>query len=207
MSRRALFFLTAIAMLIPLPAIAQVGAPVPEVIVGQELERLHLSFPQDPQSTWFLDTFGARRASGHVHIGVDLHAPKGSPVYAVAAGVVTRVAISGRAGAYVVIDHGPGWKSWYMHLDTDEPGTDNGRGRFDTAFATGIENGTFVDAGELIGFVGDSGNAEHTEPHTHFELHRNGRAIDPYLMLVQAQERALLGLHAERLTELAERIL
>lgn len=206
MWRRALFALTTLAMMIPLPAIAQVGGSVPEVIVGQEVERLHLFFPQDPETTWFLDTFGARRGGGHVHIGVDLHAPKGSPVYAIAPGVVTRVAISGRAGAYVVIDHGPGWSSWYMHLDTDDPGTDNGRGRFDTAFATGIESGAFVNAGELIGFVGDSGNAEHTEPHTHFELHRNGRAIDPYPMLVQAQERALLGLHAQRLAELAAHI-
>lgn len=207
MWRRAIFFCIAVAMLFPLPAIAQVRGPVPEVIVGSETERLHLSFPQDPETTWFLDTFGARRAGGHVHIGVDLHAAKGSPVYAIAPGVVTRVAISGRAGAYVVIDHGPGWSSWYMHLDTDEPGTDNGRGRFDTAFAVGIEDGAFVDAGTLIGFVGDSGNAEHTEPHTHFELHRNGRAIDPYPMLVQSQQRALHALHAHRMAELAARIL
>lgn len=202
---RALAISIVASALLPLPALGLSGAQSPEVIVGRTIERLHLTFPQDPEMTWFLDTFGDQRA-GHRHIGVDLHAPKGSPVLAVAPGVVTRMSIGGTAGAYLVVDHGPGWTSWYMHLDTDEPGTDNGRGGVDTAFARGIALGSFVDAGQLIGFVGDSGNAEHTEPHTHFELHHNGRAIDPYTMLVQAHERARLGLKAERMAELTARI-
>lgn len=205
MIRRALALTIAVSALLPLPALGVDDATAPGVIAEQPLERIHMTFPQDPDTTWFLDTFGARRA-GHVHIGVDLHAPKGSPVFAVAPGVVTRLSISDRAGAYLVVDHGPGWTSWYMHLDTDEPGTDNGRGGFDTAFARGVLAGSFVDAGQLIGFVGDSGNAEHTEPHTHFELHRDGRAIDPYTMLVEAHERARLALEAERIAELTARI-
>ncbi|MEX1005350.1 MAG: M23 family metallopeptidase [Acidimicrobiia bacterium] len=207
MSRRALVFFIAFAALLALPSFVQASEPSgPQVIGGQSVDRLHLVFPQDPQLTWFLDTFGAGRAGGHVHIGNDLHAPKGSPVYAIAPGVVTRMAISGRAGAYLGVDHGSDWASWYMHLDNDDPGTDNGRGGFETAFAAGISEGSFVDAGQLIGFVGDSGNAEHTVPHTHFELHRNGRAIDPYLLLTQAHERALLAIEAERMAAVAARI-
>lgn len=206
MFRRALGLAIVVLALLPLPALALPDAKAPEVIVEQPVQSLHLSFPQDPETTWFLDTFGDRRV-GHRHIGVDLHAPKGSPVFAVAPGVVTRMSISGTAGAYLVVDHGPGWTSWYMHLDNDEPGTDNGRGGFDTAFAPGIAPGLFVDSGQLIGFVGDSGNAEHTEPHTHFELHHNGRAIDPYTMLVEAHERASLALDAVRLAELTARII
>jgi len=190
-----------LAALAPLPA----GADQPEIAAETPIERLHIVFPQDPDMSWFLDTFGARRA-GRTHIGVDIHAAKSSPVYSVAAGVVTRMAISPRAGAYLVVDHGSGWTSWYMHLDTDQPGTDNGRGRFETAFARGIGVGSFVDAGELIGFVGDSGNAEGTVPHTHFEVHHNGRAIDPYEMLVAAQERAQRAIRAQRLAELEERM-
>lgn len=206
MPRRALVIFIVLAALLPLSSFARAESTDPRVIGGQTVDRLHLVFPQDPQRTWFLDTFGAGRGGGHVHIGNDLHAPKGSPVYAIAPGVVRRMAISGRAGAYLVIDHGSGWTSWYMHLDNDSPGTDNGRGGFETAFAAGITVGTFVDAGQLIGFVGDSGNAEHTVPHTHFELHRNGKAIDPHWLLAQAQERALLAIEAERMAEVAARI-
>ena len=205
MSRRRLAFIV-LATLLVVPLSARAETAEPQVIEADPLERLHLVFPQDPQLTWFLDTFGARRSGGHVHIGNDLHAPKGSPVLSIAPGVVTRKSISGRAGAYLVIDHGSGWTSWYMHLDTDAPGTDNGRGGYDTAFALGIAEGTFVDAGQVIGFVGDSGNAEHTVPHTHFELHRDGRAIDPFRLLTQAQQRALLAIEAERMALLATRI-
>ncbi|HVR32406.1 MAG TPA: M23 family metallopeptidase [Acidimicrobiia bacterium] len=206
MTRRA-GLLMIFLLVLPLPALGQAEPPVPDLAPGVVAEELHLAFPQDPDVTWFLDTFGARRGGGHVHIGVDLHAPKGSPVYAIAPGIVTRVSIGQRAGAYIQIDHGPTWNSWYMHLNTDEPGTNNRRGGFATALAPGIEVGVFVDAGQLIGYVGDSGNAEGTVPHTHFELHRNGRAIDPFPMLVEAQERALMAAQALRLAELATRIL
>lgn len=206
MPRRVLVFVFALlTCLLPLPALAQTGAVAPTLLVDQNVERLHLEFPQDPTVTWFVDAFGAHRGD-HRHIGIDMHAPKGSPVYAVAPGVVTRMAISGRAGAYLVVDHGSGWTSWYMHLDNDDPGTDNGRGGFATAFATGIEVGSFVDAGQIIGHVGDSGNAEGTVPHTHFELHRNGRPVDPYWMLVESHARALMALEAERLAVLVARI-
>jgi murein DD-endopeptidase MepM/ murein hydrolase activator NlpD len=213
MSRPFFPIVLVLAVLLPLPALGHPDSPqsgvddlsAPTIIEGQVMERLHLAFPQDPETTWFLSTFGAGR-DGHRHIGNDLHAPKGSPVYAIAPGVVTRMAISGRAGAYLVIDHGPGWTSWYMHLDTDEPGTDNSRGGFGTAFAAGIVEGSFVDAGQLIGYVGDSGNAEGTVPHTHFELHRNGRPIDPYPLLLQAHERARMAVDAARLALLTNRV-
>jgi len=206
MTRRAGLLMT-IFLALPLPALGQVEPAVPDLAADQVAEELHLAFPQDPDATWFLDTFGARRGGGHVHIGVDLHAPKGSPVYAIAPGVVTRMSIGQRAGAYLRIDHGPTWSSWYMHLNTDEPDSDNRRGGVATAFAPGIGVGVFVDAGQLIGYVGDSGNAEGTVPHTHFEIHRNGRAIDPFPMLVEAHERSLMAAQSLRLAELAPWIL
>lgn len=202
MPRRLLLPLIALCLLAPLPA----AADAPEILADVSAEQLNLVFPQDPETTWFLDTYGARRDTGRVHVGIDLHAPKGSPVYAVAPGVVMRVSISRRPGAYVAVDHGGGWSSWYMHLDTDDPGTDNGRGGYESAIASGIEVGSFVDAGALIGFVGDSGNAEGTVPHTHFELHRNGRPIDPYWLLVESHERAKMELEAQRLEKLLARL-
>lgn len=217
MSRRFLLFVALFVMVLPLPALAVPDLDLPDqakgpgvagpvIAVENPVDRIHLAFPQDPDLTWFLDTFGHVRAGGHRHIGVDLHAPKGSPVYAVAAGVVIRMDITPRAGAFLVIDHGAGWESWYMHLDTDNPGTDDGRGGFAAAFAQDIAVGGFVDAGQLIGYVGDSGNAEHTMPHTHFELHRDGRPVDPFSMLVRAHERARMAVMAERLAALADRI-
>ncbi len=200
-SRRPLALALALIALLPLPALAD-----QQIITEDRVDRLYIVFPQDPEVTWFLDTFGARRAGGHVHIGVDLHAPKGSPVYAIAPGVVTRMSISPRAGAYLLVDHGSGWTSWYMHLNTDQPGTRNGRGGFGTAFAPGIAVGSFVDAGQVIGFVGDSGNARGTVPHTHFEIHRDGRPLDPYDLLLLAHDRALRTVQAERLADLAHRL-
>jgi peptidoglycan LD-endopeptidase LytH len=195
--------------LVPLVLVLFVMAPQPGLasdpvlIKETPVEHLHLFFPQDPEVTWFLNTYGASRAEGRRHIGIDLHAPKASPVYSIAEGVVTRIARGTSAGAYVIVDHGSGWVSFYMHLDTDEPGTGNGRGGFETAIAPGLAVGSFVDAGTLIGFVGVSGNARHTLPHTHFELHRDGRPINSHSMLVEAHERALMSVQAMRLAAIA----
>ena len=93
-----------------------------------------------------------------------------------------------------------------MHMNNDEHGTDNGRASLDQVYAPGVEVGVFVAAGQLIGYVGDSGNAEHSGSHTHFELRIDGRAVDPYPLLVEAHERALEVAHLARLATLVERI-
>jgi murein DD-endopeptidase MepM/ murein hydrolase activator NlpD len=116
-------------------------------------------------------------------------APKMTEVYAAAPGVVLWVRDSGTAGRYVAIDHGSGWETWYMHLNDDTPGTDDGAAPLEMGVA--VEVGQQVEAGDVIGWVGDSGNAEGSSAHTHFELHRNGGAIDPYPYLMDALERAL----------------
>jgi peptidoglycan hydrolase-like protein with peptidoglycan-binding domain len=75
--------------------------------------------------------------------------------------------------------------SWYIHLNNDTPGTDDGLG---WGIAEGIVPGARVSAGQLIGWVGDSGNAEDTDPHLHFELHdAYGVIVDPYPALLLAQ--------------------
>lgn len=151
-------------------------------------DELELVFPQDPLVTQFTDSFGAPR-SGHRHQGNDLMGPKGSEVYAAADGVVRWVRDRGTAGRYVVIDHGHGWETWYMHLNDDTPGTDDGAAAL--AMGVAVEVGQEVRGGDLIGWVGDSGNAEGSSAHTHFELHRGGSAIDPYHLLVAAWARAV----------------
>lgn len=121
----------------------------------------------------FGDPRGTRR-----HEGVDIMAEKLVPVFAVARGSVDWLRREqGRGGMVVGLRHPGGWRSRYMHLNNDSPGTDDGQG---DGIADGIEIGATVEAGDLLGWVGDSGNAEHTAPHLHFELRGPDGAVDPY---------------------------
>lgn len=151
-------------------------------------EPIQLEFPQDPALTEFTDSWGAGRA-GHSHQGNDLMAPKLTEVYAAADGVVLWVRDRGTAGRYVAIEHDDGWETWYMHLNDDNPGTDDGAAPMSLGVA--VRPGERVEAGDVIGWVGDSGNAEGSSAHTHFELHHDGRAIDPHPYLMEAFERAM----------------
>ncbi|HET9260573.1 MAG TPA: M23 family metallopeptidase [Acidimicrobiia bacterium] len=130
-------------------------------------------------SASYRDTYGAPRDGGaRLHNGTDIFAERGTPVVAVAAGVVERMGEGPDAGLYVVVRHSNGWRSAYVHLNNDSPGTDNG---LTLGFGPGIEVGARVRAGTLLGWVGDSGNAEDTTPHLHFELHQpNGLRPNPY---------------------------
>ncbi len=108
-------------------------------------------------------SFGAGRGAGRnarSHAGIDIAAPKGTPVVATADGVVT---FSGRDNAYgriVRLAHGGGLETWYAHL----------RSR-------AVKRGREVYLGERIGKVGKSGRA--TGCHLHYEVRRNGVPVDP----------------------------
>ena len=165
------------------------AAPTPVASASGEEPPFELRFPQETDKTVWTSTFGAGRSGGRRHKGNDLMAPKMTEVYAVADGVVERVARGSSAGRYIVIAHEDGWTSSYMHLNNDTPGTDNGRADWSQTLAPGIDEGTVVAAGDLIGWVGDSGNAEWTGPHTHFELRKDGRAVNPFDDLLAALAR------------------
>jgi len=125
----------------------------------------------------FGDHFWSARGSGDHH-AVDIMANKMTPVVAVASGTVQWV---GSRCCTLRIKHDDGWSSSYIHLNNDTPGTDDGQG---WGIAPGISKGTHVAAGQLIGWVGDSGNAEGTASHLHFELiDSHGVYVDPYLAL------------------------
>lgn len=156
-----------------------------------------IRFPQELELTTFGNSWHAPRSGGRRHKGTDLMAPKRSEVYAAADGVVLRVVTSKNAGRYVVIAHADGWETYYMHLNNDTPGTNDGRAPWFLTVADGVYEGVGVRAGQLLGWVGDSGNAEGGGAHTHFELHRKGRAVNPYPYLMAALEWALAnpGVH------------
>lgn len=155
------------------------------------VDDFQIRFPQGVDLTNFSNSWHAPRSGGRRHKGTDLMAPKHSEVYAAADGVVLRVVTSRNAGRYVAIAHAGGWETYYMHLNNDIPGTNNGKAPWFITVADGIYEGAEVKAGQLLGWVGDSGNAEGGSSHTHFEIHRNGRAVNPYPYLTAAVELAL----------------
>lgn len=132
--------------------------------------------------------FWDSRADG-THHAQDILAPKLTPLYSVAAGTIGYVNFSRNPDdlnpercCSLVISHDDGWQSWYLHLNNDNPGTDDGRA---WGIAPGIAPGVHVQAGQLIGYVGDSGNCDTMAgcpPHLHFELH------DPADVIVDAYQ-------------------
>jgi len=130
----------------------------------------------------FTDTYDSPRAGGRLHEATDIMAAKMTTVVAVADGTVGWVS-STCCGLQLI--HDDGYQSWYIHLNNDTPGTDDGNA---WGIAPGIERGVHVTAGQLIGWVGDSGNAEHTAPHLHFQLHYpDGSRFNPYESLRAAR--------------------
>lgn len=181
------FFAFAVAALVGLGTLI----PALPVEATQSAEPpFEVLFPQETSKTYFSSTYGASRSGGRRHTGNDLMAPRMTEIYAVADGVVLEVGTSRLSGRNVQIAHAEGWTSHYVHLNNDTPGTDDGEAPWTLTLAPGVEEGMDVVAGQLIGWVGDSGNAEWTAPHTHFELRRDGVAINPYSILRGAFENA-----------------
>jgi hypothetical protein len=155
--------------------------------MGEPVE-YDLTFPVDGEHH-FSDTFWAGRSHGF-HEGQDIMAAKMTPVVAAADGVIRLVNWTSSAGmspdrcCSLVLRHDDGWESWYIHLDNDTTGTDDGEGWGIKQFVT---PGVRVSAGQHIAWVGDSGNAEDTAPHVHFELRDpSGTIVNPYKALVAA---------------------
>jgi murein DD-endopeptidase MepM/ murein hydrolase activator NlpD len=123
----------------------------------------------------YTDTFLACRSGcSRKHLGQDLMAPKLRPLVATFDGVVSslKAGSSASAGNYLSITSRDGWTANYLHVNNDNPGTDDGRGTAGWAFMPGIRLGARVFAGQQVAWLGDSGNAETTAPHLHFELRR-----------------------------------
>jgi murein DD-endopeptidase MepM/ murein hydrolase activator NlpD len=114
----------------------------------------------------FTDTWGARRSGGRSHRGVDMIASRGTPAVAIEAGTVKRLRNGGLGGITVTLTGASGAEYYYAHLD---------------GWAPGLSAGQSVGVGELLGYVGNTGNAQYTISHLHFEHHPGGgSAINPY---------------------------
>jgi murein DD-endopeptidase MepM/ murein hydrolase activator NlpD len=95
-----------------------------------------------------------------MHNGLDFTAPQGTPIYATGDGVVTTAGAGGGAGNHVIINHGYGYETVYMHM---------------VRIKTTV--GQKVKRGEVIGWVGNTGAS--TGPHCHYEVHINSEPVDP----------------------------
>lgn len=133
--------------------------------------------------------FGEPRDGGaRLHAGVDILAPKLTPVVAVRAGTVSTVRDAPGDCCWVAVRHDDGWLSMYVHLNNDTIGTNDGNG---IGIRPGLQEGDRVEQGELLGWIGNSGNAEGGPSHIHFELRTPwGEPIDPGPSLYSARRRA-----------------
>ena len=139
--------------------------------------------------TVFSDDFGDPRAQ-NTHQGNDLVAARHTPVVAAEAGTVQRWTRSASAGCMLYLHGVSGTTYLYIHLNNDLGAGNDNRGRCTggVAYAPGLRDGQKVAAGALLGFVGDSGDANGVHPHLHFELHPGGgRAVSPYRWLKRAR--------------------
>jgi len=184
--------LTLAAVLLLLVALAP-AAGAANNTYGEMIE-YSLVFPVVGDVSYF-DSFYAQRYNGDHH-AQDLMGPKMLPVVAAASGRIEYVNWSSNPNdlrpdkcCSLVLRHDDGWQTYYIHLNNDTIGTDDGQG---WGIAPGIRPGVHVQAGELIGWVGDSGNAEATAPHLHFELRDpSGVIVNPYAALRAAEGEAV----------------
>lgn len=118
--------------------------------------------------------FGYRKnpmgGGGKVHKGVDIAAAYKSPVRAAAAGQVKSASRNWSKGKYVEISHADGFKTIYFHLAK-----------------TAVKKGQWIGQGDVIGYEGSTGIS--TGPHLHFEIHKDGQAIDPALFIRDLSRR------------------
>jgi len=121
--------------------------------------------------------------NGHRHEAIDIMAPRGTPVHAVVAGTIRKLFLSKAGGLTIYqFDEPARYCYYYAHLD---------------GYAKGLQEGMRVQRGEVIGYVGSTGNANASAPHLHLAISELGpdkqwwkvKAVNPYPALVEALSR------------------
>jgi len=121
-------------------------------------------------------SYGYPRSGGRIHEGVDIMAPRGTPVRPAAPGYVTRLSSTDLGGISATIVGDGGVRYFYTHFD---------------ALASGLSVGQYVDVHTVIGYVGNTGNAASTAPHLHFGVYLGGlgawcgwQPVDPLPLII-----------------------
>jgi len=189
----------------PTPSPTPTAPCVPDPDDGYE-RVVNLTFPVRGKVA-FSDDYDQTRSGGRRHQGTDIVADKLQTIHAALGGEIeVATGVDGSMpsyGYYLRIRHDDGTSASYVHINNDTPGTDDGLGGVEWAYAPGIEPGARVERGQWIAYVGDSGNAEGTVSHLHFELadpelddpcladpsYLDKTRLNPYPSFVDARER------------------
>jgi murein DD-endopeptidase MepM/ murein hydrolase activator NlpD len=133
---------------------------------------LHLRMPVEGAAPGRIaNTWHAPRGAGRRHEGQDIFAPRGTPVVSATGGIIVRVGENRLGGQTVSILGSGGRTYYYAHLDR---------------YADTARIGCEVAPGDIIGYVGNTGNARTTPPHLHFGVYTPSGAVDPLSLLLGA---------------------
>jgi murein DD-endopeptidase MepM/ murein hydrolase activator NlpD len=122
--------------------------------------------PRDLSNSWH-----DPRSGGRVHKGIDIFASRGTEVVAVADGIISYIGDQRLGGHCVWLTTENGASFYYAHLDR---------------WAPGLYEGMEVQSGDLLGFVGNTGNAKNTPSHLHFAVNESDDMVNPYPLLTHA---------------------
>jgi len=129
------------------------------------------------------DSWGDSRDGGErKHKGIDIFAPRGTQVVAVTDGIISYIGDQPKGGHCLWLTNESGASFYYAHLDR---------------WAPGLYEGMEVDSGDLLGFVGNTGNAATTPPHLHFGINQSDEMVNPYPVLTRATPIARAHVHAD----------
>jgi murein DD-endopeptidase MepM/ murein hydrolase activator NlpD len=155
--------------------LAETSSPAEDL---EHLRQMHLTLPIDGlRAADIRDSFNEARSRGKPHGATDLVAPRGTPVRAMTSGVIRKLFLSKPGGNTIYeFDSSQTYCFYYAHLDR---------------YAPGLKEGMAVERGEVIGYVGSTGDASPLAPHLHLEITRldaekhwyKGTGINPYPIL------------------------
>ena len=198
---RGILFLLAGACVAAGPAVAARPLNLPTPPSGTPAKGPQPELPPEPKPTGtgivfpvvgpatYYDDFGEPRPGGP-HQGNDILAPKRALAVAAEDGKVKLWTTSASAGCMLYLYSKSGTTYLYIHLNNDLTSGNDNRGKCvaGTAYAKGLRSGDTVQAGQPIGFVGNSGDADGVHPHLHFEVHPGGKAaVSPFPYLKRAR--------------------
>jgi murein DD-endopeptidase MepM/ murein hydrolase activator NlpD len=133
---------------------------------------------RDLDDSWHAPRDGGSRQ----HKGIDIFAAKGTPVVAVEDGIISYIGDQPKGGHCLWLTTENGKSFYYAHLDH---------------WASGIYEGMEVQSGDLLGYVGNTGNAVSTPPHLHFQVNENDETVNPYPILTHAIPTKTAHVHVE----------